>query len=240
MKLSEAGESDLLVWFLTEHHGRLTLKARGARKSKKRFMGRLQSFSHHELAFQPKRQGWPLLLRVEPITFHEGLRNNLGGFAAASYAAELLWRMTKEEDPQEGLFRLLASFLDYCEKEPLSPKALCRFHLRLLELLGMQPNWHACMECGRRLDGPDAEGLRLDLGQGGLLCATCPSPSLSATPSLSPALRGVLGALQHKQAHPPASPLQWQGAVELLDRRIGHILGMTPKSRQFLREMVDF
>lgn len=240
LKVTEHGESDQIVWMYTEHRGKQSFKARAARKSKRRFAGLLQTFSHHTLAFKPQSQGWPILLRVEPIALHPGFREHLEGFAAASYCAELFLRLTQEGDPNPALYTLLQSFLGYAEGSDITPKVLCRFHLRLLHDLGLQPNWEYCMECGSSIDR--AASSRFEFEQGGLLCNRCfhhiQTPLLNAP--LSPQLRSLFVHLQERTALPPELSGHWSAAVELLDRRITGLLGKRPQSRTFLSQMVDF
>lgn len=240
LKITEHKEADLIVWMLTEDWGRLTLRAPSARKSQKRFIGRLQTFAHLAITFKPTKTSWPVLLDVEVEDLHVPLRDDLGRFASASYLAELMLRLTQEHDPVPDLFFLLRTFLEYCAANPLTPKVLCRLHLRLLQELGLQPNWRHCMECGKELS--QEEEMFFELSQGALLCTTCKRAisRYTSAVSLSQAVRGTLEAIQDKGQTAHVSPLHWEGALRMLDLRITHLLGQPPNSRAFLREMLHF
>ncbi len=229
------GEADLIVHFYTTDYGRLTLKARGAKKSKRRFAGLLESFSRHFIAFERKRAGWPVLLRLEPVEMYTDLRNDLGAFAAASYASELVLKLTEEGDINRDIFDLLTAFVSYHTEKSLSPKSLSRFKLRLLEDLGLLPNWDNCMDCGSPYH--TEEMFRFELGQGGILCRSCSHRYTRTTQPLHPNTRLMLIYLQNRQTLHVPEPLPWSEALRLLNLRFNHLLGFPPRSRGFLYQM---
>lgn len=238
LKLTERGEADQLVWMMTDLHGRQTFRARAAKKSKKRFAGLLQLFSLHDVTFQTSRQSWPVIKHIEGISIPTSFRHDLEGFAAASYGSELFLRLTRENDPQPELFLLLKSYIQFCQDQPLTPKALCRFHLRLLQELGLQPDWQHCMECGR--EAHEDLSFRFSTSEGGLLCPFCFPHPREDTPQLGDLTRQLMIALQYRLQPPTDSPLLWRAATDLLDKRIAQLIGNPPKSRAFLREMLEF
>ncbi len=236
LKTNDVGEADQVVNVFSLDHGRMVFRARGAKRSKRRFAGLLESFSHHEIVFQPGRGGrWPILLRLEPIEMHTTLRGDLGAFSAASYAVELFLKLTKEGDANPRLFQLLSTFLTYSTQQPLSPKGLCRFHLRILTDLGFQPNWNHCMECGR-LFGKESF-FHFDLAQGGLLCQTCLPPQSRTTRPLRIATQRLLSQLQKQQSLNSLAVRPWNDALLLLNLRTDHLLHGPPQSRNFLYQM---
>lgn len=231
----EVGESDLVVNFFTLDYGRMVFRAKGAKRSKKRFVG-LETFSHHKLAFRQGRQGrWPTLLRLESIEMYAELRHDLGAYAAANYVAELFLKLTQEGDANPRLFQLLSSFLTYNIQKSLTVKTLCRFHLRLLEDLGLQPDWHHCMECGRPFG--EESFFSFDLGQGGVLCQACSPPGSRTTRPLRRQTQRLLSSLQERKSIDLPTPPPWENATELLNSRIDHLLRQPPQTREFLYEM---
>ncbi|MCB9639230.1 MAG: DNA repair protein RecO [Myxococcales bacterium] len=237
LQTRETGESDLIVTFWTDRFGRFAMRAPKARKSQKRFGGQLQSFARLQLAFQRAREQGrlPQLLRAEAVEGSAILPEALVAFAAASFTGELLLRMTDEEDANPNIYELYARFLTFCAEQPLTPKALARFELRLLELLGLLPSWTRCMECGTPF-APE-ESTRFDLLQGGLICGQCRSSR--EAPLILPATRSGLYALQTKTALPVETET-WRDILNLLDRRLCHVLGYETRSRAFLAEVAGF
>ena len=97
----------------------------------------------------------------EVTNYHASFSQNLFKSYAASLAAELAIK-TRCGGSAEYCFKLLSGFLDgmeLCDEEQ-SRLGLLRFLWRYLELLGIQPNSHACSECGKQfldsLFAPDA------------------------------------------------------------------------------------
>jgi DNA repair protein RecO (recombination protein O) len=235
----ESGESDLILTFWTAHHGRLTLKAPKARKSQKRFGGDLRGFARLQLFFRREREEgrfWQLL-RIEALGSTVDLSADLLAFAAASFAGEIMLSLNEEGDANPSLYELLTRFLDYIAEHPLTPKALLRFELRLLDAMGFLPSMMRCLECGEAL-GED-EDARFDLIQGGLLCLSCRPASAREAPPLKAPLRLALLHAQRRQDAPHTEDI-WCHLLDLLDRRLCHLLGKESRSRAFLREIAGF
>lgn len=236
----EVGESDLIVTFWTDRFGRMAFRAPKARKSQKRFAGQLQSFARLRLVFQRAREEerLPQLLRVDPSEGVAILPEELGAFASASFAGELMLRMTDEGDANAALYALFTGFLSFCASAALTPKALARFEMRLLELLGLLPSWSRCMECGSMI--ALVHTARFDLLQGGLVCGDCRPTQSHEAPLLTPILRAALDALQRKVTLEGETEPLWREVLGLLDRRLCHVLGHETRSRRFLAEVIGF
>src|SRR5436853_6862297 len=88
------GESDRIVTFLTEDHGKLTGIAKGAKNSRRRFGGTLEPFVRIRAVFR-QRTGAELafLLRCEFLGVWRTFSQDLDRFAAGSYVLELTERM---------------------------------------------------------------------------------------------------------------------------------------------------
>lgn len=235
LKTREVGEADQVVSFFSKDYGRLTLKAPKAKRSKRRFLGMLESFSEHEIVFQERRAGWPQLLRLETIATRTKFREDLGAFSAASYAAELFLRLTQERDANLGLFQLLSAFLDMLLERPLHAKALCRFYIRLLHDLGFSPDWEYCFSCG--LPSHSEESFRFDPSEGTLTCSRCLTPEQRSTRAAKKDLIDLLLRIQNKQALEETSKELWKRALKLLELRIDFLLSGNPRSRKFFYDM---
>lgn len=236
----DVGESDVIATFWTDRLGRMAFRAPKARKSQKRFAGQLQSFARLGLVFQRAREEdrLPQLLRVDAIEGAAILPEALEAFASASFAGELMLRMTDEGDPNPELYALFARFLAFCATSTLTPKALARFEIRLLELLGLLPSWSRCMECGSVI--APTHPARFDLLQGGIVCGDCRPTQSREAPLVTPALRVALDALQRKVLLTDETELLWREVLGVLERRLCHVLGRETKSRPFLAEVIGF
>jgi DNA repair protein RecO (recombination protein O) len=165
-------ESDRLVTFFTRDFGKVRGIAKGAKKSKKRFGGNLEPFSHVDLRFFEKRT--LDLVRIEGADFvqpFDRIRNDLYRIAYGCYLLELVLEMTAERQISKRLFELLLHFLKWFNETPPSEGCLRAFEIRLLSLLGYMPVLDRCASCEAAINGEGLIGFHV--GQGGLLCSSC-------------------------------------------------------------------
>ncbi|KPJ76918.1 MAG: hypothetical protein AMJ54_09940 [Deltaproteobacteria bacterium SG8_13] len=185
----EYGDYDLILTFLTRDFGKLSAIAKSARKSAKRFAGRLESFAVLRILCSVgrrscsvgRRSGLPILQEADLINLHPSIRTDVMKTAYASYWAELIDRWTEEAEQQPDLFFLLQHVFEQLNSGPVSPAELSiLFQIRLLALTGHQPNLRQCGICRTDLDQAADSGFQVDLPKGGLICSRC-SPAAAGS-----------------------------------------------------------
>lgn len=169
LRTQELGETDLIVSLFSRIHGRVRAVARGARKSRRRFGGRLEPLTHVQARWT-ERAGRDLH-RLESIELERSfasMQADPGLQAVCAVLCELTDVFAREGESDDDVFRLLGRVLEALERG-LSPwVALRYFEFWLLRLHGLLPDPEQCGACGR----PGAEGLRV--GSDGLLrCRSC-------------------------------------------------------------------
>ncbi len=184
LSVSDHGESDKLVTFFSPDIGRATGIAKGAKRSKQRFVNKLEPFSLLQIMYRSSRHGGLLFLReAELENSFFLLRRHYDCFVVAMFACELVLRFTREQDQDQAIFFLLLWALQILEsgREPLQVAAL--FHLRLLGAAGYQPKLDRCGFCTK----PVLSGRRYTLhpGSGLLVCDQCRSDMPKSMFSLS-------------------------------------------------------
>ena len=161
------GESDRLVFFYSRSGGRLTGMAKGAKRSRRRFVNSLESFSLVEISYRERRSlVWLEGSRI--IDLHEGLRRDIERWGYAALAGELFLEMVPEGESQPELFTLLTGFLERLVQDKDPVNVLLLFVLRFLDLLGYLPVPDGCTVCGRSLR--DATRWRWGMDRGILVC----------------------------------------------------------------------
>ncbi len=164
------GESDRLVVMLTREWGKKRGVAKGGARSRKRFGGALEPFTHVRIAYREREQRE--LVRLE---YADVLASPLavGGEACAyaSYFAELLDEWAPENDPQERLYRLGAAVLDALRAGVDAGRLARYFEYWLLRLQGVYPSTTACPQCGE----PLRAGAVLEPRSHWFLCRQCAS-----------------------------------------------------------------
>ncbi len=134
-------ETSLILRWLTQEHGRLDTLARGARRPKSPFRGKLDLFYLAEFTFARSRRSELHSLRELRLreTFSP-LRLDLSRLQQASYASALIAQTTESGLPIPEIFNLLATFLEHLARHPPTPWLPLAFELKLLAALGLQPN----------------------------------------------------------------------------------------------------
>jgi DNA repair protein RecO (recombination protein O) len=134
-------ETSLIVEWLTPSAGRISTVAKGARRPKSPFMGKLDLFYEGDFTFSRSRRSQLHTLReVSLRETHATLRRELGCLRQASYAAKLVEQTTETDTPLPGVYHLMRGFLEELPKHPPQPQTVFAFELRLLHELGQQPD----------------------------------------------------------------------------------------------------
>jgi len=136
-------ESSLIVTWYTREFGKLKTMAKGARRPKGPFQGKIDLFYRDEILFLPSRRSDLHLLHdcflEDP---HALLRKSVASLATASYVCELVELATEREDPNGKIYDLLALILDALEGT-YDEVLLIWFELQLLSAAGWRPKWDA-------------------------------------------------------------------------------------------------
>jgi len=135
-------ETSLIVHWLTPELGRLATVAKGARRHKSPFQGKLDLFYQADFSFARSRRSELHTLReVNLRDTRSAIRHDLRRLQQAAYATALVEDATETETPLPEIFELLRGFLDcLCGAEPAAQLILA-FELKILAETGLQPDW---------------------------------------------------------------------------------------------------
>lgn len=134
-------ETSLIVHWLTPEFGRIATVAKGARRPKSPFRGKLDLFYLCEVSFARSRRSELHALREVTLReTHSTLRKNLGWLEQASYAAALIEQTTETETPLDGFFELFSGFITALVTHPPQPQTVFAFELKLLAHCGQSPD----------------------------------------------------------------------------------------------------
>lgn len=164
------GEADKVVIILSPNHGKLRTVAKGVRKTKSRFGGRLEPFSHVDLILYEGRN-LDTVTQVSVIEAYPNLRLDYDAVLAAGTMVEVCDAIAQEDESSTGLFLLLQRGLEALESGVNSMDLLSSFLLKASGVLGVTPSLVVCAGCGRTPNGD--ENFRFAFGAGGSVCPTC-------------------------------------------------------------------
>jgi DNA repair protein RecO (recombination protein O) len=219
------GEADRVVVILSPNSGKLRTVAKGVRKTKSRFGGRLEPFTHVDLVLYEGRSMYTVT-QVEVIEAFPGVRADLDKVMAAGTMVEAIDAVTQENESSLRAFLLLQRGLKTLEAGPVHPDLVTAFLLGVAEVVGIAPAFDHCAGCGR------TDGLtRFSFADGGVLCDRDRAPGAVAlrdglTEYLARLAAADLGSL------PESDPSFSKEAIGVtrrfleyhLDRRLGSVI----------------
>ena len=170
------GEADRILHLYTPDRGRVSAIAKGVRRAKSRFGGRLEPFFRLNLVLYEGRSELLTVTSAETLAGHPRLREDAAALDGAARACEAVARVFDDGEPHRGVYHLLANELALLNGDVARAgrsNALA-FRLKLLLAAGFAPQLAACASCG------EAEHLMGFSGAaGGVVCAACEAGSFA-------------------------------------------------------------
>ncbi len=134
-------ETSLIVQWLTPDLGRVATVAKGARRPKSPFRGKLDLFYEAEFSFARSRKSDLHNLREVVLReTHPTLRENLGWIQQASYFTALVEQTTETETPIPAVHQLVRAALAELPTMKPTARTILAFEFKLLEELGLTPD----------------------------------------------------------------------------------------------------
>ncbi len=139
LRLTKLTDTSLIVTWFTQTHGKIKTVAKGARRPKSPFAGKLDLFFGCEISFiRSAKSDLHLLKEVALRDPFDGLRRDYGRVLLASYFSELIDLATEPEHEAPELFDLLSRALSYLQNAAADQRALRHFESELCRLLGLR------------------------------------------------------------------------------------------------------
>ena len=184
------GEADRILHLYTPDRGRLSAIAKGVRRAKSRFGGRLEPCFRLNMVLHEGRSELLTVTAAETVAGHPRLREHAAALDGAARACDAVGRMFADGEPHRGVFHLLCNQLALLDAHPESAthgNALA-FRLKLLLAAGFAPQLSSCAGCG------EAEHLVGFSGAaGGVVCSACEASAFALGQDAHDFLVGALG-----------------------------------------------
>jgi DNA repair protein RecO (recombination protein O) len=209
------GEADRVLHLYSRERGRLGAIAKGVRRVKSRFGGRLEPMFRVQLIAHEGRGELVTVTSAETVDAHPGLRDRRDSLERATQACEAVLRLFDSQEPNPAAYNLLCHELQLLDRRPESAtraQALA-FRIKLLLAAGFAPELAGCASCGER------EHLgAFSASAGGVVCPGCEAGSFPLDAEAHSFLAGALG-------HPLAdSPTASERALGQADRAIAETM----------------
>ena len=215
------GEADRILHLYTPMRGRVSAIAKGVRKSRSRFGGRLEPFFRIEGVFHEGRSDLLTVTSATTISPHPRLREHGGALDGAARACDAVARLFATDDPHPEVFHLLANELALLDADPdrATPANGIAFRLKLLLAAGLAPHLSTCASCG------EAEHLAGFSGAaGGVVCPACEAGSFRLDQAGHSFLVEALG--RPLAQTPPAAPAALRQADRAVRETAEHHAGV--------------
>jgi len=140
VRKSSYGEADLIVTLFSREFGKFTALAKNAKKSRKRFGGRLDFFNRLTIDVTLNKGKFNLIGDVILKESYREITESVDSFVTATRVLELLDILTPEQEPEGELFDLVTDTLMLLSKKPEPRSVFLVFLLRALTLCGYRPD----------------------------------------------------------------------------------------------------
>jgi DNA repair protein RecO (recombination protein O) len=211
------GEADRILHLYSRERGRVGAIAKGARKPRSRFGGRLEPFFRIDLVLHEGRSDLLTVTSVSTLDGYSRLRSSGPALSAGARACDAVLRLLDSVEPNEPAYNLLSRYLTLLD-DPEQPRgaelaAALSFRLKLALAAGFAPELASCASCG------EADHLVGFSGAaGGVVCASCEAGSFELSEE---AHAFMVEALAQPLADAPAAePL----ALRQVERAVGATL----------------
>jgi len=164
------GEADRVVHLYSRNRGRLGAIAKGSRRPKSRFGGRLEPFFRLDLVLYQGRGDLATVTGASTVDGYAGLRADGAALAAAARACDAVLRLLDSNEANPAAYNLLCNYLSLLDTEPVARGAgtALAFRLKLALAAGFSPELGSCATCGETEHLTGFSG-----AAGGVVCASC-------------------------------------------------------------------
>jgi DNA repair protein RecO (recombination protein O) len=189
------GEADRIVHLYTPHRGRTSAIAKGVRRARSRFGGRLEPYFRLHMVLYDGRSELMTVTSAQTISGHPRLRESAAALDGAARACDAVSRLFATEDPHPGVFALLCNELALLDAgngaagTHATHANQLAFRLKLLLAAGLAPQLAACASCGESDHLSGFSG-----AAGGVVCSSCEASGFALAQEAHEFLTGALGS----------------------------------------------
>ena len=184
------GEADRILHIYTPHRGRVSAIAKGVRRARSRFGGRLEPFFRLQIELHEGRGELLTVTGAQTVDGHPSLREDAHALDAAARACDAVGRLFETSEPHPGVFNLLCRKLSLLDEDPRAATraGALAFRLKLLVAAGLAPQLSACACCGEREHLVGFSG-----AAGGVVCSACEAGAFPLDPQAYEFMTEALG-----------------------------------------------
>jgi DNA repair protein RecO (recombination protein O) len=182
------GEADRVLHLYSATRGRLGAIAKGSRRPRSRFGGRLEPFFRLDLVLHEGRGDLDTVTSAATVDAYPDLRSSGPALMAAARGCDAVLRLLDSGEANPAAYNLLCRYLalldgEEADAQPASidgaagAATALAFRLKLALSAGFAPELASCARCG------EADGIVAFSGAaGGVVCAACERGAFALSP----------------------------------------------------------
>ena len=162
-------EADRIVVLLTRSSGKVRAMAKGIRRPRSKFGGRLELGSRVHVVVWRGRGELGVINQVQLVDGYPTLRSDLDRITAAMAVLEVADQLVQDDHQDERLFDMVANVLTTLNDSLITPQLVApAFFLKALVADGAGPVIECCAACGAT-----SPLVAFAASEGGMLCERC-------------------------------------------------------------------
>ena len=188
------GESDKIITMFCKDIGKLTAIAKGAHRSKKRFVNKLELFSFLHITYSKSApSGLALLEDGDLLNSFVSLRSSIQRYTTATLFQEFVLLATNELLPDDELFHLILWAFHCLDSGDDCRLTAAVFLVKFFDAIGYRPDFSCCQSCGLMYQGRSPA--LFSNRAGGLVCSKCSATGEHTGRTLSPGGIRIINAI---------------------------------------------
>jgi len=187
LRRMDYGEADRILTLYTPHYGKLRVISKGVRKMTSKLAGHLELFLRTQLMLATGRT-FDVVTGAQIVEPYRQLHDDLARVSHAYYVAELLDKLTVDDEENRPAYDLLVAALQALDITNVPDLVVRSYELHLLGFMGYRPHLFDCVNCQEPL-AEDAN--RWSASGGGMLCPRCAPSDPHALPISLPAFKAL-------------------------------------------------
>lgn len=172
LKYTNYSEADRIYTILSREFGLLQVIAKGIRKSKSKFSGRMDLLHCNNLILR-KGKNLDIVIGCDTYKFFPGLTQDYDRITSAFYLSELVHKFSNKGESDPNLFDLLVNTLEVLSETYKPQVYILWFEIKLLINLGYIANYSRCVCCQDYINLYPQDKLGFDLNSGSIICKKC-------------------------------------------------------------------
>lgn len=173
----EFGDHDFIISFLSQTRGKVSVIAKNAKQSVKRFSGALDLFSLNSIQCtfpKKKKDALTILSRADLENGFANIRCDVFKTTYASFWSELIHFWLEEGRVVNDVYELLKFSLEALDTGSVEKEVLnLLFQIRFISMSGFSPNIERCDQCQTPIDQIQQKYIRFDFKEGRIKCKKC-------------------------------------------------------------------